>query len=209
MKGSDIADWAAPLARLNSILISTNRWRGEIPPEVLSSGWCGAPAASEEDIGRVESRIGLRLPPSYRSFLRVSNGWRPFNSFIERLLPVQEIERYETADPEDSILIQSTYKEDNLTDEQYLDYEAPHHNSGLRTRYYPSSFMVGTKWKTGGGELVLLNPNIVPAEGEWETIFFANWIPGNQRFRSFYDFVLQSINDLEMIEKSQQPPGGV
>jgi hypothetical protein len=36
---------------------------------------------------------------------------------------------------------------------------------------------------------VLLNPEIVTPEGEWETWFFANWLPGATRYRSFAEWL--------------------
>ncbi|RJL33649.1 SMI1/KNR4 family protein [Bailinhaonella thermotolerans] len=40
--------------------------------------WMGAPGASEEEIAALERRLGVSLPPSYRQFLAVSDGWREF-----------------------------------------------------------------------------------------------------------------------------------
>ncbi len=40
------------------------------------AGWLGFPPASEERIQALEERLGHRLPPSYRTFLTVSDGWR-------------------------------------------------------------------------------------------------------------------------------------
>jgi hypothetical protein len=51
--------------------------------------------------------------------------------------------------------------------------------------------------------MILLNPSIVFANGEWEAIFFANWLPGNQRYRSFRDLVMESVNGLERIEEAR------
>jgi SMI1 / KNR4 family (SUKH-1) len=188
------------LSRLNSIILRTERWRHLLASEALSSGWCGQPPAMESEILEVERRLGLPLPPSYRSFLLISNGWRPFSSFIERLLPVSQIERFRDADPGDAALMQELYQDDELPDGDYLDYETAEHNVALRSSYYSDSILVGKKWQIGGGELLLLNPQIVFSNGEWEAIFFANWIPGNERYRSFFDLVNESVNTLQRIE---------
>jgi hypothetical protein len=68
--------------------------------------------------------------------------------------------------------------------------------TALRHRYYPESVLVGDAWGAED-DMILLNPQIVSPDGEWEAIFFANWIPGNQRYRSFRDFVEKSVNRLE------------
>lgn len=195
-------DWMPILSRLNSILL-TERWRGDLTQEALSVGWCGQSPAQESDIFKTEKRLGLTLPPWYRSFLSISNGWRPFSSFIERLLPVEEIDRYRIAEPEHLKLLQQCYQEDDISDEEYLDYETPKHMEALRHRYYPDCLLIGKKWDGGGGELLLLNPHIVFPDGEWETIFFANWIPGNQRYRSFREFVEDSVSTEERFEESR------
>jgi hypothetical protein len=46
------------------------QWRIQRGP-----GWLGQEPATEADITAAESRLGTRLPPSYRNFLLTSNGW--------------------------------------------------------------------------------------------------------------------------------------
>ena len=41
----------------------------------------------------------------------------------------------------------------------------------------------------GDGAVVLLNPKVVTPEGEWETWFFANWLPGAVRYRSLAEWL--------------------
>jgi hypothetical protein len=56
------------------------------------------PSASEANIQSAESRLGIRLPPSYREFLGISNGW-----LIEKhpsLLPVEKVALLREIDPE-------------------------------------------------------------------------------------------------------------
>ena len=48
----------------------------EIAPEVIASRWLGYPGATEEQIMNLETRLGRKLPPSYRAFLKASNGFR-------------------------------------------------------------------------------------------------------------------------------------
>ena len=38
-----------------------------VTPAVLSSGWMGFPGASEAQLAELELRLGVTLPPSYRS----------------------------------------------------------------------------------------------------------------------------------------------
>jgi hypothetical protein len=193
-----VGDWMSILSRANSSVLNSKRWRRDLTPEMLSIGWCGQPPATENEIVETEQRLGLKLPPSYRSFLSISNGWRPF-PIIEWLLPVQEIERFRIAEPEDLALIQECFPERDTPDEAYLDYETPKNVEALRPRYFPDCLLVGRRWERSGGELFLLNPHIAFPDGEWEAIFFANWIPGNTRFRSFCDLIKDTIGDDEEI----------
>ncbi len=47
----------------------------ELTEDMISNQWLGYPGASESEITQAESRLGVKLPPSYRQFLGVSNGW--------------------------------------------------------------------------------------------------------------------------------------
>jgi len=169
-------------------------------PEILAAHWCGRPPASEELLLTAERRLGAHLPPSYRSFLSVANGWYPFGSFIEQLLPVSEVDWLRNADPDALAGIQECYQEDEISDQEYLDYETDKHMVALRHRYYPDCLLVGTSWG-GGGELVLLNSRIVFPNGEWEALFFANWLPGNWRYRSFRELVEERVRTQEILDK--------
>ncbi|MFT2019325.1 SMI1/KNR4 family protein [Streptomyces sp. 796.1] len=44
--------------------------------------WLGLPPATEEQIVALEQRLGRRLPPSYREFLKVTDGWRHAGGFV-------------------------------------------------------------------------------------------------------------------------------
>jgi SMI1 / KNR4 family (SUKH-1) len=177
-------------SQLNTVLLQSEEWRNDLTEDCISTGWCGSPPATAGEISGAEARLGIRFPHSYRVFLTISNGWRPFNSSIERLLPVQEVQYFKIADPEKLVTLQRSYDETNITDKEYRDYEDSKHMEALRHRYYPESLLVSKPWGVED-DMVLLNPQIISDEGEWEVIFFANWIPGNQRYRSFFEFVAE------------------
>ncbi|MCZ9339062.1 SMI1/KNR4 family protein, partial [Streptomyces sp. TRM76130] len=50
--------------------------RGAADDAARRTRWLGFPPASEERITAMEKRLGRRMPPSYRQFLQVSDGWR-------------------------------------------------------------------------------------------------------------------------------------
>lgn len=193
-------DWMTLLSRLSMLLLRSDDLKGELTEKMLATAWCGQAAAAEGEIFGAEMRLGITLPPSYRSFLSISNGWRPFNSFIERLLSIEEVERFRTADPARLSSLQQCYREDDITDDDYLDYETATHMESMRLRYYPDSLLIGKGWGVED-DMVLLNPNVVLQNGEWEAIVFANWIPGNRRFRSFVEFVSESVSRMERSER--------
>ena len=193
--------WMPILLRLSAVLVQSEDFRDDLTPEARSSGWCGLPPASEEEVLEVEMRLGLTLPPSYRSFLSVSNGWRPFDNLIERLMTVLEIGYYREIDPEDVAMTQKYFQENDISDIDYLDYDNPAHCEALRHRYYPTSVLIGKGWGVES-ERILLNPSIVSIGGEWEVIYFANWIPGNRRYRSFRHFMEGEIKQLENFKAS-------
>ncbi|MFI7455625.1 SMI1/KNR4 family protein [Nonomuraea sp. NPDC049714] len=53
--------------------------------------WLGTTGASEAELAHREERLGMRLPPSYREFLGVSNGWDEESRSCLRLLSLAEI----------------------------------------------------------------------------------------------------------------------
>lgn len=192
----------AILQRLNAVMTRSSQFAGKRSEEAIAEGgWCGRSPATESEIRAAETRLGVRFPPSYRSFLSLSNGWRIFNSFVEQLLPVQEIDRFRFRAPESFGFFENArqhslelYGDYPVPDEVYLDYETPEHNAETRDHYYGDSLLISEGFES---ELVLLNPFVVFADGEWETIFSAHWIPGNWRFRSFRDYLEKVVRDEE------------
>lgn len=60
-------------------------------PEVRESGWLGHEPCGEGEIRALEERLGRPLPPSFRSFYLVSNGWLDAGPFGEDVWPIQEV----------------------------------------------------------------------------------------------------------------------
>ena len=70
----------------------------DLPPEVIETRWLGFPGATEEQIVAAEARLGVMLPPSYREFLTVTNGWRQPDAFwvanAGSLWSIEQVEWY-------------------------------------------------------------------------------------------------------------------
>lgn len=90
-RGKPSFNWRTFLKRVGKDLLKDIRIREDLPAEAIESGWLGYEGASEETIAALEKRLKKRLPPSYRSFLAVSNGWRNCGPFIYQLWPCSEV----------------------------------------------------------------------------------------------------------------------
>ena len=73
-------DWQEFLRNWNRDLLS-----GE-------GGWLGQVGASSEQIVALEQKLGVALSPSYRAFLRVSNGFRQPGHFVPRIFGAAEVD---------------------------------------------------------------------------------------------------------------------
>jgi hypothetical protein len=137
----------------------------DISPEVIESGWLGYPGATEDQIADLEVRLGKRLPPSYRDFLRVSNGFRQPGMMTERILSTDEVDWFRVRNQELVDICNSEYFE-----------------------YLLDTLVISIK-HIDGEYFYLLNPNVVMSNGEWEAMLFT-WVESDgSRQRSFWDLM--------------------
>jgi hypothetical protein len=174
-----LAEWSDALLRSPAV-------RERLPPEVVASGWLGYPPATGEQLAQAEARLGVTLPPSYRAFLATSNGWRLTGHFIDRLWSAQEITWFRDRNQEwiDNWLegARSQGGPDPIPDDEYFVYGDDQRSVSFREEYWGASLQISEE---GDGAVYLLNPRAVTADGEWEAWFFANWLPGATRYRSY------------------------
>ena len=95
---SFLKDWS------RAILASPYAETYELSPSVIKEQWLGFAGAPKAHISAAEDRLGQQLPPSYRNFLKASNGWRNTGTFINHILPVEEI--YWLRDSSDKSLLE-------------------------------------------------------------------------------------------------------
>jgi len=148
----------------------------------------GFDGAKEEEVFALESGLGVRLPPSYRSFLKTSNGWRHPGSFVYDLWPTTKVVWFAEIN-QDWI---DAYVEPSaglpcLTDGEYFVYGERQDSVAFRTEYLQTALQISEE---GDSAVYLLNPQVVTPDGEWEAWFFANWLPGATRHRSFHEMMV-------------------
>jgi SMI1/KNR4 family protein SUKH-1 len=182
------------MTRWNAALLADEEIRAQLPPEAIAAGWMGYPGATEEQIAALESRLGATLPPSYRAFLAFSNGWRATGHFIPAIWSTEEVEWFavRNQDAIDAWLEGERYGGPlpPVPDEDYLSYGADGAADGaMRSEYLQSALEISDR-EIAGTTVYLLNPQIVTPEGEWEAWFFAHWIPGATRYRSFWKLMV-------------------
>ena len=190
-----VPDWERWLASWNTMLLGAldnehpdTVVEPDVTPAILASRWLGAPGATDARLDALEARLGVALPPSYRTFLQASNGFLQPTVLVPRLLTTDEVDWFRA-------------RHQDVIDAWSL---------GVRTgggaandpdafeHYLPDALQVSAI-EHGGTAVYLLNPKVVDAEGEWEAFYFAHWIPGVNRYSSF-----RALMEDEM--KNWEPP---
>ncbi|WP_030786683.1 SMI1/KNR4 family protein [Streptomyces sp. NRRL S-920] len=153
--------------------------------EVLEERWLGFAPATGAGIAALEERIGLRLPPSYRQFLGVTDGWRHAGGFVWRLAGTRE-----------------AYRPDSETDltELFLEH--------LREDASPAEFQEALVWTRGlqldvesDAVSVALDPEDVDEHGEWAVLTWAPWRAAPpERHRSFWEFMQAAYREFHQLE---------
>jgi hypothetical protein len=186
-----VVDYAWPelMQPWNTELLADAQIREMLEPDVVASGWLGFPGATPEEIAAAETRLGTRLPDSYRQFLTFSNGWRWITPFIEQLWSTSEIERYATRHQD---LIEAWRlgarqypTSSRVPDGRYFVYGAEQDPISMRDEYLDAAIEISDM----ADGILLLNPEVISDDGEWEAWFFAAWLPGASRYRSFWDLM--------------------
>ncbi|WP_193199652.1 SMI1/KNR4 family protein [Nostoc sp. MG11] len=161
-----------------------------LPLEVVHTRWLGYPGATNDEISIAEARLKTTLPPSYRSFLVMSNGWPRLDVLVDRLWSIQEVEWLASRNQEliDAWMtgVEIGGGSRSVPDEEYHVYGDEQDSTSLRDDYLQTTLEIGGNPEQG---LLLLNPQVVFENREWETWFFANWLPGAQRYKSFHELI--------------------
>ena len=183
-------NWKTFLEKWGQQLIQIPEYGDGIPSEVLKSGWLGYPGAIEADIKKNEVRIGKTLPPSYREFLKYTNGWRVIDNFAGPLWPVQKID-WLFKDQKELIdnWIKGYYysgKTPRIPDAEYFKYGDIENSYSylIREEYLAKALEISDLSDISNSAVYLLNPEIIDSDNEWEAWYFEPEL-GVRRYRSF------------------------
>jgi cell wall assembly regulator SMI1 len=197
-----MADLKTLLTDISRTQLADSRIAETVSQKKTAAGWLGEQGATEAEITSAEQRLGVRLPPSYRSFLAESNGFDHIGPFIYRLYNASEIEWFRIRNQDWVDAYQNPINKEpgaeDTTPEEHL--ANPDDSVRFRTAYLWSCLQISEE---GDSAVVLLNPEVVNAEGEWETWFFANWYPGAVRYPSFLAYVQSEIGSISSLRAAR------
>ncbi|GAA4556930.1 SMI1/KNR4 family protein [Planotetraspora kaengkrachanensis] len=126
--------------------------------------WLGFDGADEGRLATLEQHLGTRLPPSYRSFLTVSDGWLNIGPFMWAMRPSRDVGWLRDADAGLWEILR-----EHGTDEEIVLADRALLISG-----------------DGDAQYWLLDPGDVSPDGEWAAYVWASWYPGfGDRHESF------------------------
>jgi len=181
------SEWKTLLTEYNRELLSYEEIVEALPRKLIQTGWLGYAGATESEVATLEKRLGTRLPPSYREFLKISNGWRFPSGFIFDLLPTGEVVWFRDRNQDwIDAYVGPAQELPPVLDKEYFVYGDKQSCLDFRTDYLQTALQISGE---GDSAVLLLNPKVVTPAGEWETWFFANWLPGARRFRSFAEWL--------------------
>ncbi len=178
-----------------------------LPSEIIDARWLGYPGATDAEISTVEACLETTLPPSCRSLLKVSNGWRKIDDMIGKLFSIQEVNWLASKNQElmDGWMngVELGGGSSLVPDEEYFVYGDEQDSASLRNEYLQTALEIGGDANQG---LLLLNPQITSENGEWEAWFFANWLPGAERYKSFQELMQDRHRRLLELPKLREIP---
>lgn len=185
----DTHRWRELLTELSHVTLASNNTDAHTRAAAVD-GWLGFAPVDEAAIAAAEARLGVRLPPSYCAFLAVSDGWRDCGPFISRLFSSAEMDWFAVRHQDWIDIWLDDDDEIPVSDEEYGRYGEEQDSGAIRVEYLPTMLQVSD---VGDAAVILLNPRVIFPDGEWEAWFFANWIPGAYRYRSFWELAVDQL----------------
>lgn len=189
-------DWRSFLLRWSgewADSLPEDETRSEDDEAARQARWLGLPPASEERIAALEERLGRRMPPSYREFLRVSDGWRHAGGFVWLLAGTTDARWHEDASG-----LAEMY-------EEYLDEDA-----GPEEQWEADLWRRGLQLDVESDIThVLLDPEDVDEDGEWAAYTWASWRAApperHASFRAFMQDMYREFHSLRAHRSDGEP----
>ena len=192
-------NWKEFLIDVSTTLFSNDDLLTEFR-EKRNSNWLGFDGVSEVELEFHEGRLNTKLPPSYREFLKASNGFLQLNSFVWNLLPIQDVQWLKQFDESFHNLYEKEFNNFNATDEEYFIYGNDQRTTDFRSEYLIKSLAI-SGW--GDASIILLNPEVKFGD-EWEAWMFAVWLLGPARYKSFEDLMKEEYSSyLDLLGKEK------
>jgi hypothetical protein len=139
----------------------------------------------------------VTLPPSYKSFLKETNGWRETGGSTGRLLAVEEIEWFQSKHPDWLDVWMSGWMAGGLDialdENDQVQGEVDYH-------HLDQTLAIS---EVGDEAIMLLNPSVQTPDGEWEAWLFANWLPGAAPHISFQVMLEEESAALRHINREE------
>jgi hypothetical protein len=185
----NIQNWQQLLRQwTQDIFVDDDFLSDQVPRDVIRSGWLGYPGATEAQLVATEHRLGVQLPPSYRTFLQTTNGWRQLTSYIYQIWPTEGVDWFAVKNQSlINIWINSYAHALPISDQDYFVYGEEQYAPRFRPRYLQSALEIS---ECDDGTVYLLNPQVVTPAGEWEAWLLAPWLPGAHRYPSFWELMV-------------------
>jgi hypothetical protein len=122
----------------------------------------------------------MALPPSYREFLRVTNGWRRTSPFIEQMWPLEQMKPFA------------------FENQEWIDIWRDTDPDCPEARYLPSAIQISA---VGDAAVYLLIPELASGNDECEAWLLASWRGTAVRYESFWDLMQAEYATFKNIEK--------
>lgn len=153
--------------------------RPQFSPATHAAGIIGFPGASEAQIEVAEARLGVRFPPSYRTFLSVSNGWPEMWSSVEpgQLWPTHKIAWARDQSP--WLIEILTEHGDEISREEHVRLRDT--ESGFEPYRKGCVANLLSISERGDACELMLCPDVTDPNGDWECWKDSSW-GGTQRF---------------------------
>lgn len=153
--------------------------------------WPGSPGVIESELLKAETKLKIKLPPSYRAFLSASNGWNYSSTSAPPLRPVRDLKWFRNEHKDWFEAYKMAEVPMSIMEKDYFNYAEP--CDEFDVKHLGQALCIS---EIGDESVVLLNPMVVWPDGEWETWFFANWNPGAIRYRSFGDWMRHELSEI-------------